>query len=112
MKKNKNLYEGMYIISAQLSEGARSKALERITSSIEKKEGQLHKIHDLGRKKLVYEIGHHRDGYYFLIYFDLDASAMDEIIGEYHLNEDLVRFMITKTESIRETLEFKKLAKV
>lgn len=100
------LYEGMYILSATLSEEARRKALERIEMSITERAGQLHKVHDQGRKKLAYEIDRKRDGYYFLIYFSIAPSEITELWKEYHLNEDLVRFITLRAEEVKETLEF------
>lgn len=109
-KQNKNLYEGMYIISSSLSEEARSKALDRITTGITDKGGEIHKIHDQGRKRLAYEVNGHREGHYFLVYFSVVPTAIEEMWQEYHLNEDLVRFITLRTEEVKETLEFKSLA--
>ena len=50
-KQERRLYEGMYIINASLSEDALKKSLARITSAIEGDEGEIHKIHEMGRKK-------------------------------------------------------------
>ena len=47
------LYEGMYILNASLSEDALKKSLERITKTIEEGGGEIHKIHEMGRKKLA-----------------------------------------------------------
>ena len=52
MKEKHQLYEGMYILNATLSEDARKKALDRITSSISERGGEVHKVHDEGKKKL------------------------------------------------------------
>ena len=104
--QQKHLYEGMYILSATLSEEARRKALERIETSITDRGGELHKVHDQGRKKLAYEIDRKRDGYYFLIYFSLPPSEVTELWKEYHLNESLVRFITLRAEEVKETLEF------
>lgn len=110
MKKEKiQLYEAMYILSPTLSEEARKKALERITSGIVSRGGEVVKIHDQGRKKLAYEIRQSREGYYFLLYFTVPTGKLGELWREYHLNEDLLRFMTLKAEEVMESLEFKKL---
>lgn len=109
MKEKQQLYEGMYIFNASLSEDARQKCLERITSSIKERGGEIHKVHDQGRKKLCYQMRGLREGHYFLLYFTAPTSAFSELWREYHLNEDLLRFMTLKADEVRETLEFKKL---
>ncbi len=109
-KERKRLYEGMYIINATLSEDARNKALEKITSSIEEKGGKIEKIHEMGKKKLAYEIENKREGFYYVIYFSIASIAVVDLWKDYHLHEDLIRFITLKADSIKETLEFQPIA--
>jgi len=108
-KQRSHLYEGMYILSATLSDDARQKALDKITSSVEGRGGEIHKTFDQGRKKLAYEINGRREGYYYLLYFSVPTAVMTEMWKEYHLNEDLLRFMTLRTEKVPEKIEFKPL---
>lgn len=111
MKKHerKGLYEGMYILSATLSDDSRKKAFEKITEGISQKGGEIQKIHEMGRKKLAYEIDGKREGYYYVLYFSAPTQIINELWKEYHLHEDLIRFMTQRTEKVLETLEFKPL---
>lgn len=111
-REKKQLYEGMFIINAQLSEEARQKALARITQNIETQGGVIHKVHDWGRRKLCYYIHKRRDGNYFIVYFTLNTQHVATIQREFLLNEDLVRFMFTTAEAVQETIQFKPLAQV
>jgi small subunit ribosomal protein S6 len=111
-KSRKHLYEGMYILSATLSEDARKKAIEKITSSIQHHTGEVHKTFEQGRKKLAYEIEGRREGYYYVIYFTAESASMPELWREYQLNEDMIRFMTLRVEEVPETIEFKELALV
>lgn len=104
-----NLYEGMYVISATLSDEARNKALDKILNGIKNHGGEIKKVHEQGRRRLAYEISNHREGYYFVVYFTAPTAAISELWHEYHLNEDLVRFIILKTEKVLEKIEFKPL---
>lgn len=110
MAKQKNqLYEGMYILSATLSDEARQKALERITSGITERSGEVHKIHDQGRRKLAYEINGRREGHYYIVYFSVPTTFIKEMWRDYHLNEDLIRFLTLTTDKVLEKIEFKPL---
>jgi small subunit ribosomal protein S6 len=109
MKNKENLYEGMYIISATLSEDARQKALDKIQKGITERQGEILKIHEMGRKRLAYEINGHREGYYYLIYFNAKPASLAEMWQEYHLNEDLIRFVTLRAEKVMDKLEFKPL---
>jgi small subunit ribosomal protein S6 len=108
-KQKEHLYEGMYILSATLSDDARQKALEKITNGITSRTGEIHKVFDQGRRKLAYEIDGRREGHYFILYFSSPTTAMTEMWKEYHLNEDLVRFQTLRTPSVPEKIEFKPL---
>ncbi len=105
-----NLYEGMYIISSTLSDDARQKAFDRIKNGITERGGKIVKVHEQGRRRLAYEIDGHREGHYYLVYFEVTPEAIGELWKEYHLNEDLVRFITLRTDKVLEKLEFKALA--
>lgn len=111
MKKDrKYLYEGMYVISTTLSEDARKKAMERIESDIQDRGGEIHKLHDLGRQKLAYDIRGRKEGHYFVLFFTVNSSAINDLWKEYHLHEDLMRFMTLRADKVQEELNFNSLA--
>lgn len=110
MKKDrKGLYEGMYILSATLSEESRKKAFDKITDGIVQKNGEIHKVHEQGRRKLAYEIDGKREGYYYVLFFTAPTSSVIDLWKDYQLHEDLIRFMTMRVENVQETLEFKPL---
>lgn len=106
-KERQGLYEGMYILNATLSDESRKKALERITDGITSKGGEIHKVHDWGRKKLAYAIDKKREGHYFVLFFSLPTRGIAALWKEYQLHEDLVRFSTMRVEKVQETLDFK-----
>lgn len=108
-QNTQHLYEGMYVISATLSDDARHKALDRILTGITKQGGEIKKTHEQGRRRLAYEIKGHREGYYYLVYFSAPTSAIAELWQEYHLNEDLIRFITLTTDKVMDKIEFKPL---
>ena len=110
-EKQPNLYEGMYVIRPTLSEEARKQALSKVTEGITSRGGEIVKMHEMGRRKLAYEIDKNREGYYYLIYFNANPSVIGELWKDYHLHEDLLRFMTLRADEVMESLEFKTLVK-
>lgn len=104
-----NLYEGMYVISATLSDDQRQKIVDRIRADIETSGGEIVKVHDQGRKRLAYEIDGQKEGYYLLMYFNCLPSVIARLWREYHLIEGLLRFMTLRTDEVMEKIEFKPL---
>lgn len=108
-ENRQHLYEGMYVISATLSDDARHKALDKIVNGIKGFGGEIKKIHEQGRRRLAFDINGHREGYYFVIYFNAPSSSISELWQEYHLNEDLIRFITLRAEKVMDKIEFKPL---
>lgn len=108
-QSRKPLYEGMYILSATLSEEARQRALDKIVSGIAARQGDVHKVFEQGRKRFAYEMQGKREGYYYVLYFSMPSTALSDMSKECHLNEDLVRFMTLRAEAVPDKLEFKPL---
>lgn len=108
-RERKGLYEGMYILSATLSDESRKKAFEKITDGIVQKGGEVHKVHEQGRRKLAYEIDGKREGFYYVLFFTAPTSSVIDLWKDYQLHEDLIRFMTMRVENVQETLEFKPL---
>lgn len=106
-QNKQNLYEGMYVISAKLGDDARRKALEKIKSGITSRGGEILKIHDQGRRRLAYEIAGYKEGHYYVIYFNCPPAAIAELWHEYHLQEDLIRFLTLTVDKVMEKIEFK-----
>jgi small subunit ribosomal protein S6 len=107
MKKEREvLYEGMYILSATLSDESRKKALDKILDGITQKGGSIEKLHELGRKKFTYEIDGKREGFYYVLFFAASPSMISELWKEYHLHEDLIRFLTLRVEKVQEHLNF------
>jgi small subunit ribosomal protein S6 len=108
-KKKQNLYEGMFIVSASLTDDARQRAFDKIVTSITTQGGEIVKLHDQGRRRLAYPIGGKRDGHYYLLYFKVDPVSMTKLWQDFHHNEDLMRFMTLATEVVMEEIKFKTL---
>lgn len=108
-EKQQNLYEGMFIISASLTDDARQRALDKIITSINTQGGEIVKMHDQGRRRLAYLIGGKRDGHYYILYFKVNPASMTKLWQDFHHNEDLMRFMTIGVEEVMDEIKFKTL---
>lgn len=103
------IYEAMYILSAHLTDDARKKAFEKIKEGITMRGGEILKIHEQGKKRLAYEIKRQREGYYYIIYFNLDPSLLNEMWQEYQINENMLRFLTLQVDEVMNEITFKPL---
>lgn len=111
-KEQENLYEGMYVIAANVSDEMRKSVIEKIKAGIEENGGEIVKEHDMGRRRLAYEIDRHKEGYYLLLYFKAVPSIISNLWKEYHITENLLRYMTLKADEVLESLEFKEYQEV
>lgn len=109
-EKKTNLYEGVYIVRASLSSAARAKALDKVKEGILSRDGEVLKFHEMGKRRLAYEINSQREGYYYVAYFTIGTQHIADMWREYHFNEDLIRFATFETKKVLEKLEFEPLA--
>jgi small subunit ribosomal protein S6 len=108
-KERTHLYEGMYIFNTALSDDGREKLLEKVTSNIVNKGGEVHKIFDQGRRRMAYEIEKKREGHYFVLFFSISTKEIAKLWREYRLNEDIFRFINLRVEQVPDKIEFQPL---
>ena len=87
-------YESMIVIVPTISEEDAKKENEKVLSVIQKAKGEIVNTDEWGKKKLAYEIQKHKEGFYFVNYFKMDADLITELDRTYRLNENIIRFNI------------------
>ncbi len=87
-------YEVMLILPAEADESVVGTAVERITKVISDAGGQVGKIDRWGRKRFAYEIDKQAEGYYVVIEFQADPTALSELDRTLHLADEVVRFKV------------------
>jgi len=83
----------MFIIDAGLEDSQRESVQQSIEDEISKQGGEIVKKEPWGVRSLAYSIKKRRDGFYWLIYFKLDPSAVVKIGERFKLNESILRCM-------------------
>ena len=87
-------YESMIVVVPTINEDDAKKENEKILSFIQKSKGEIVNTDEWGKKKLAYEIQKHKEGFYFVNYFNMDADLVTELDRIYRLNENIIRFNI------------------
>jgi small subunit ribosomal protein S6 len=91
-------YELMLLLRPDLEDDKLQSAVERVTRAIVNAGGSLSKVSPWGKRRLAYEIGHHREASYFLIHFDIEPSAVRGIERSLLITEEILRHMVTLLE--------------
>ncbi|MBT3756678.1 MAG: 30S ribosomal protein S6 [Candidatus Cloacimonetes bacterium] len=86
-----NKYESMVVIAPTISEENAKKENESIKDFIKENGGEVIKTDEWGKKRLAYQINKFKEGYYFINYFTLDVTKVNELDRFYKLNEYVIR---------------------
>ena len=94
-----NKYELTVVVSAKLDDEGRTAEVEKVKALIEKFGGTITKIEEAGKKKLAYEIQKMKEGFYYFIQFEADATAPAEIERHVRIMENVIRYLCVRQEA-------------
>lgn len=91
-------YEIMYIIRPDMEDDAQTALMERFHKILTDNGAEITKIDEKGKKRLAYEINDYRDGYYVVVKFSSDETAINEFDRLAKFSDDIVRHMTIREE--------------
>ena len=94
-----NKYELAVVVNAKIEDDARLATIERVQKYVTRFGGTITNVDEWGKKKLAYEIQKMREGYYYFISFEAEASAPAEIEGRLRIMDNVIRFLVVKQEA-------------
>jgi small subunit ribosomal protein S6 len=87
-------YEVMLILPAEADESVVGGAVERITRIVSDSGGEVTGVDRWGRKRLAYEIATQSEGYYVVVDFKAEPSAIAELERTLHLADEVLRHKV------------------
>lgn len=103
-------YETMFILKPTLTEEETVAQLDGVKALFEKNGAEIVATDNIGIRELAYEIQKSKRGYYFVIYFKANPSAITEIERNYRNNEQLIRFIFIKYDTKKEVTSWTKMS--
>lgn len=91
-------YELSVVLFSTLSEEEKVATLEKVKELITRFGGEITNVDDWGKRKLAYEIDKQREGFYYFIQFQADATAPAEIESRVRIMEQVLRYLIVSLE--------------
>lgn len=93
-----NKYELCVVVNAKLEDEERAKVVDKCKAYIERFGGTITNVDDWGKKRLAYEIGHEREGFYYFIQFDAEPTAPAEIENRVRIMDNVIRFLCVRAD--------------
>jgi small subunit ribosomal protein S6 len=95
----KRAYELTFIVRIDPNEEVMNDTVNQVQTWLEADEhGRVTKIDRWGRRKLAYEIDRQRDGYYVLMYAEIDPESLAELERNLKLSTNILRYLIVLSE--------------
>lgn len=88
---NVRKYESVIIIRPTLDDESVDKAIAVIEEHLKSLGGNVLSSEKRGRKRLAYEVKKMRDGFFFLLRFELNPQSIVTFRRQLGLNEDVIR---------------------
>jgi small subunit ribosomal protein S6 len=88
----------MYLLPPTADEERLSAVSERLQSAITSLGGKIDKVTPPARRRLAYEVEHHRDGHYGVVEFSLPPEQSREFDRTIRLTEDILRHLVVRRD--------------
>ena len=89
-------YEVLYIVRADLEDDKVQDIVKRVNTLIEKAGGSLERTNVWGKRKLAYEVKHHKEGSYILQDFQIGPDRIPELEAVLKITEEVLRHLIVR----------------
>ena len=93
-------YETVFIARQDLSTTQVEAMTEAFSKVITDNEGTIAKTESWGLRSLAYKIKKNRKGHYMQLTIDAPIPAMKELERQMHINEDLLRHLTVRTDTL------------
>ena len=94
-----NKYELVLVVNAKIEDDARAAVVEKAKAYVTRFGGTVTEVEDWGKKKLAYEIQHMKEGFYYFIQFEADATCPAELEKRVRIMEIVLRYLVVRKDA-------------
>ena len=94
-----NKYELTVVVNAKIEDDARVATVEKVKEYVARYGGTITNVDEWGKKRLAYEIQKMKEGFYYFIQFEADATAPAEIERHVRIMENVIRYLCVRQEA-------------
>ena len=94
-----NKYELTVVVNAKIEDDVRVATVEKVKEYVASYGGTVTNVDEWGKKRLAYEIQKMKEGFYYFIQFEADATAPAEIERHVRIMENVIRYLCVRQEA-------------
>ena len=99
-----NKYELTVVVNAKIEDDVRVATVEKVKEYVARYGGTVTNVDEWGKKRLAYEIQKMKEGFYYFIQFEADATAPAEIAKTCPYHGKCYQIFMRKTGSINKEI--------
>lgn len=92
-------YELALVVNAKIEDEAREAVVEKAKGYVARYGGTVTEVEEWGKKRLAYEVQKMREGFYYFIQFEADATCPAEVERHVRIMDNVLRYLIVKKEA-------------
>ena len=94
-----NKYELTVVVNAKIEDDVRVATVEKVKEYVARYGGTVTNVDEWGKERLAYEIQKMKEGFYYFIQFEADATAPAEIERHVRIMENVIRYLCVRQEA-------------
>jgi small subunit ribosomal protein S6 len=98
-------YELVYILPPDTTEQQVTELHQQIEAVVSRMNGQIEKTEPWGRRKLAYEIGHHKEGVYVLEVINGTGDLMKELDRRLRVMDQVLRHLVVRVDEEKKVVD-------
>ena len=92
-------YELALVVNAKIEDEAREAVVEKAKGYVARYGGTVTEVEEGGKKRLAYEVQKMREGFYYFIQFEADATCPAEVERHVRIMDNVMRYLVVKKEA-------------
>ncbi|MCI5510803.1 MAG: 30S ribosomal protein S6 [Oliverpabstia sp.] len=92
-------YELALVVNAKIEDDAREAVVEKAKNYVTRYGGTITEVEEWGKKRLAYEVQKMREGFYYFIQFEADATCPAEVERHVRIMDNVLRYLVVKKEA-------------
>ena len=92
-------YELALVVNAKIEDEAREAVVEKAKGYVARYGGTVTEVEEWGKKRLAYEVQKMREGFYYFIQFEADATCPAEVERHVRIMDNVMRYLVVKKEA-------------
>ena len=98
-------YELVYILPPDTAEQQVTELHTQVEQVVGRMNGQIEKTENWGRRRLAYEIGHHKEGVYVLEVINGSGELMKELDRRLRVMDQVIRHLVVRVDEEKKVVE-------